>query len=308
VRAWALLLGGGALVAIGGCTVGQGSGSAGGSLWVIGCSGGANYGLPDRNNLYGPPLAAPYQLGPSFFAAIPMDDFKMGQEQMNQISIRMQSSGLEIVYTDTLYFDVQNSYEVARCLRGAITKDGQPDYLVTEPLPLSLAPAGSTGVPRTLWCDWTGTAFTAGGPPDAGTPGPPDAGASLDGGMSVTAQYPRIHLTPYTDLHSSIGLLQTCPTALVVGDAIDGWIQFENFGAAEQPNLAPDQRTHVPSGFVINYGDRMSAHFHVVLGDSQVVTAIESNTAIPTQPLIGGTLDGYFDFELARGRAGQPFP
>ena len=28
---------------------------------------------------------------------------------------------------------------------------------------------------------------------------------------------------------------------------------------------------------------------------------------IPT-PLIGGTLDGYFDFDLERGRAAQPFP
>jgi hypothetical protein len=305
VRAWVLSLCGGALAAVGGCTVGQGSGSASGSLWVIGCNGSANYGVTNLDG-YGPPAPLPYNLNPTFFAGIPIEDLEMGQQQMNQISIRMQSTGLQLIYTDTLYFDVNNSFEVARCLRGR-TVNGQPDYNVTENLPLSLGQGGGA-VPTTLWCDWSGTAFTDGGPPDAGVAGPPDAGASLDGGMSVMAQYPRIHLTPYTDVISSLGLLQTCPTAFVAGDAVDGWIQFQNFGAAEEPDLPPEQRTGVPPGFVINYGDRMSAHFHIVLGDSQVVTAIQNNTAVPTNPLIGGTLDGYFDFELARGRAAQPFP
>ena len=96
---------------------------------------------------------------------------------MNQLSIRMASSGLLEMYTDFLEFDVTYSYEVARCIRGR-TVNGQPDYLVNAPLPLTLATAANP-TPTTLWCDWTGTAFSGdGGAPDAAMPGAPDAGAS----------------------------------------------------------------------------------------------------------------------------------
>ena len=39
----------------------------------------------------------------------------------NEMHIRMQNNGLAIQYADTLFFDVLNSYEVARCVRGATT-------------------------------------------------------------------------------------------------------------------------------------------------------------------------------------------
>ncbi len=38
------------------------------------------------------------------------------------------------------------------------------------------------------------------------------------------------------------------------------------------------------------------------------VTAVKTGSAPPTAPVIGGTLDGYFDFDLARGRAGAAVP
>ena len=62
-----------------------------------------------------------------------------------------------------------------------------------------------------------------GGAPDAAMPGAPDAGASLDGGMSMTAAAPRIHLTPYTDLHASLWLYKTCPDGNAAG-AGDRWL------------------------------------------------------------------------------------
>ena len=190
------------------------------------------------------------------------------------------------------------SYEVARCIRGR-TVNGQPDYLVSAPLPLTLATAANP-TPTTLWCDWTGTAFARGG-------GALDAGASLDGGMSTMAAAPRIHLTPYTDIIGSIGLFQTCPDGNQAGTVMDGWIQFSSFGSAEEDNLPPDQRTAVPANFVINFGERLRANFHLVIGDTRYVTAVQGATP-PTAPNIGGTLDGYFDFNLARGRSAQPFP
>ncbi len=298
----------GALAVSVGCSVGSGSGSATGSLFVVGCNNGNNFGVPMPGGpgyMIGP---ASYSMGPTFFAGIPIEDLVQGPAAMNTLEMRMASSGLLQMYTDGLEFDVLSSYEVARCVRGR-TVNGQPDYLVTQPLPLTLATAANP-TPTTLWCDWTGMAFSDGGAPDAAMPGAPDAGASLDGGMSMTAAAPRIHLTPYTDLHASLWLYKTCPDGNAAGAGIDGWIQFQSFGNAEQSNLPPDQRDAIPTNppFLINFGDRLRATFHVVIGDPRYVTAVETGSAPPTAPVIGGTLDGFFDFDLARGRAGQPFP
>ncbi len=300
---------GGALAAFGGCSVGQGSGSATGALFVVGCNNGVNFGVDTGVNAGGYMVGpAAYSLGPQFFAGTPIEALKQGPGAMNQIEMRMASSGLLQMYTDGLEFDVISSYEVARCVRGR-TVNGQPDYLVTQPLPLTLATA-TNPTPSTLWCDWTGMAFSDGGAPDAAMPGGPDAGTFLDGGMSTMATAPRIHLTPYTDVHASLWLYKTCPDGNVAGAGIDGWIEFQSFGTAEQSDRPPDQRDQVPTNppFLINYGDRLRASFHVVIGDPRYVTAVQTGSAPPTAPLIGGTLDGYFDFDLARGRAGQPFP
>jgi hypothetical protein len=296
----------GALAVSVGCSVGSGSGSADGGLFVVGCDNGSNFGVDTGSGggyMVGP---APYSLGPDFFAGTPIEDLIQGPAAMNQLEMRMASSGLLQMYTDGMEFDVINSFEVARCVRGR-TVNGQPDYLVTQPLPLTLATAANP-TPTTLWCDWTGMAFSDGGAPDAASPGAPDAGASLDGGMSTTAAAPRIHLTPYTDVHASLWLYKTCPDGNAAGAVVDGWIEFQSFGNAEQADLPPDQRDPIASNFVINFGDRLQAKFHAVIGDPRYVTAVETGSAPPSAPVIGGTLDGFFDFELARGRSGQPFP
>jgi hypothetical protein len=297
---------GGVLAAFGGCSVGQGSGSAAGSLFVVSCNDRANYG--DGGGYMVAPVD--YRLGgdagPKFFVGAPIEDLIQGPGAMNVLQMRMASSGLLERYTDFLEFDVTYSYEVARCVRGR-TVNGQPDYLVNAPLPLTLATAANPS-PTTLWCDWTGMAFSDGGAPDAAMPGAPDAGASLDGGMSIMAAAPRIHLTPYTYIIASLGLFKTCPDGNQAGAGIDGWIQFQSFGSAEEPDLPPDQRHPIGPEFVINFGERLRATFHVVIGDPRYVTAVETGSAPPTAPVIGGTLDGYFDFDLARGRSAQPFP
>ena len=86
--------------------------------------------------------------------------------------------------------------------------------------------------------------------------------------------------------------------------------RFQWYGNAQQSGPSPpDQRDPIPSEFVINFGDRLRARFHVVIGDPRYVTAVETGSAPPSAPVIGGTLGGQlFDFDLARGRAGQPFP
>ena len=298
-----------ALAVFVGCSVGSGSGVANGSLFVVGCNNGLNFGVDAGVDAGGYKVGpVHYELGPRFFAGAPIEDLIQGPAAMNTLEMRMASSGLLQMYTDGLEFDVLSSYEVARCVRGR-TVNGQPDYLVNAPLPLTLATAANP-TPTTLWCDWTGMAFSDGGAPDAALPGAPDAGASLDGGISTMAPAPRIHLTPYTDIHASLWLYKTCPDGNVAGAGVDGWIEFQSFGAAEQSDRPPDKRDEVTTDppFVINYGDRLRASFHVVIGDPRYVTAIDTGSALPTAPVIGGTLDGYFDFDLARGRAGQPFP
>jgi hypothetical protein len=292
----------GALAALGGCSVGSGSGSTTGPLFVVNCDNGNPFG---KGSGY---VVAPktYDLTPTFFAGSPVDDLMRGPGAMNKLYIELASSGLLQRYTDGLEFLVQNSYEVARCVRGR-TVNGQPDFLVNEPLPLTLATT-ATPPPTTLWCDWTGMAFSDGGAPDAATPGAPEAGASLDGGMSMTASAPRIHLTPYTDIRTSLWLFKTCPSGNDVGSGIDGWIQFQSFGSAEETDLPPDQRSAVLPDFVIADGDRLRASFHVLIGDPRFVTAVQYGTTPPTAAIIGGALDGYFDFDFARGRGLQPFP
>lgn len=282
-----------------GCTVGSGSGSAKGSLWVTGCDGDTNFG--GAGVVAGVPQ--PYDLQPTFFAGEPIEDLATGSTHRNRLIIRMQGTGLATQYNDTLYFDIENSYEVARCVRGR-TIGGQPDWKKMEPL------YNQTSI---VWCDWSGNAFTDGGAVDGGVnPGAPDAGASLDGGMSVMAQFPRIRITPDTDLRSSLAFLSSCPMANVTADASGtgtdvSWIEFQNFGSAEQSDLTPEMRGKVDTTFVINYGERLRANFHLVLQDGQVITAIETNQPAPA-PLVGGSLDGYFDFDLERGRAAQAFP
>jgi hypothetical protein len=312
VKSLALLAVVAALVPLG-CSVGSGSGAAKGSLFVFSCNDTSPYGeVPDPTQ---PTvvLPIPYNLGPDstrppeFFAGIPIDDLVQGPGAMNQIEFRMQSTGLVQLYTDTLEFDAINAFEVARCLRGR-TVNGQPDYLVTQPLPLSLATAANPN-PMTVWCDWSGTAFSAdGGAPDAAVPGGPDAGAALDGGMSMSPSAPRIRITPWTDIHASLSLGQTCPGATTAGIAMDGWIQFQSFGSAAQPDRPPAERDPIQPSFLINYGDRISANFDIVIGDPQVANAIGNATTPPTRPVIGGELAGYIDFILARGRSAQPFP
>jgi hypothetical protein len=287
-----------------GCAVGSGSGSASGSLFAVSCN-----GVDPLGTMVSPTVVSPvaYSLNPTFFAGIPIEDLVQGPQAMNQLEFRMQSSGLLQMYTDTLEFDALNSYEVARCVRGR-TVNGQPDYLVYQPLPLTLATAQNP-TPTTLWCDWSGMAFSVdGGAPDAGVAGVPDAGTALDGGMSMTASAPRIHVTPFTDIHATLSLGQTCPGGTNAGVGMEGWIQFQSFGSAEQSDKAPQDRDPVDPGFVINFGERIRATFDVVIGDPRVASAVQNGTTLPTSPAIGGQLAGYIDFNLARGRSGQPFP
>jgi len=292
----------GALAAAG-CTVGDGNGSANGPLFVVGT---CEYpeGAP-HGPIGSPTNPAAFSLNPTFFAGEPIDDITPGPKA-NRLLIRLQRWGTSIDVNDTLYIDLQNSFEIARCVRGR-THDGVPDWDT-----------------RDGWCDWS-----AGATPDAGAT--LDAGAVVtdggvafdggdvipvprfdtDGGPVPTAGRARLRFTTQGFVRSSLTLLFSCQTTdgvvNLVGMAVDGWLQFIDFGSIPQPDTPPDERDPISDQFKVDFGTRLRGLFHIVLGDQRVVTAVKLRDPIP-DALIGGMLDGFFDFKLERGRAAQPFP
>lgn len=299
-----IALAAGGLVA--GCTVGDGRGEANGTLQDIGCN--------EHNSLAD---GGAYSLNPSFFAGNPIEDVcpppgQCSGPRTNRITIRMQQTGNQVELTDTLFFDVQNSFEVARCLRGQV--DGGVPQWSTRPL---TGPDGKP-IPGSIWCDWNaattnpntdgGTGYADGGGPGVVPPG--TALQNPDGGepLLMTAGRARINLSTQDWVQAFFSPAFSCVEARSVAIALPGsWIDFQQFGSAVQSSLPPGQRTSVPDDFKVEFGQNLHAEFHLILGDEAVQYAIKSNDMIPA-PRIGGTLDGFFDFDLERGRAAQPFP
>jgi hypothetical protein len=277
---------------LGGCTVGNGNGSAIGPIYLLGCSEDSNYGTKEMPKIF--------NLDPSFFAGEPIEDIAVALP-MNHLVIRMQRNGNRIEVNDTLYIDVQDAYEVARCVRGR-TVGGVPDW--DQRMTTSTYTIQPTTTP---WCDWSGTASP---PADGGVDGGADGGlgdGGVDAGPPPPAGHARIHLGTEEFIRSSLSLLFTCHQATVVGVAFDGWIDFLDFGPAAQPDLLPEDRAMIERNFKVNFGDRLRANFHIVLNDERIVASIKALMP-PPAPKIGGTLDGFFDFDLERGRGAQPFP
>jgi hypothetical protein len=294
-------------VLAGACTVGDGTGVVRGPIYLLGCTDdGANFGTKDMPRLF--------DLSPRFFAGEPIEDIAIALPA-NRLLMRIQRNGNRIEVNDTLYVDVQDAYEVARCVRGR-TVGGVPDYLtVMTTSPITAQPT------TTPWCDWsanplpgdggeagTGDAADAAdaGDADASTA---DADAGVDAGAPSTARaaHARLHLGTEEIVRASLSLLFTCHKADVVGVASDGWIDFQDFGSAAQPDRPPEMRDPVDRNFKVNFGERLRATFHIQLDDDRIYQAIKDRRPMP-MPLTGGELGDSFDFDLERGRAAQPFP
>jgi hypothetical protein len=257
-------------VSAAGCIVGNGSGQATGMIWILGCEDGGDYGTE----------AAPkfYDLAPTFFAGEPIEDIGDAKPAHNRLIIRMQHTGNALEITDTLYFDIPFSYQIAQCLRGQTvggvpnwdTSTGTTDPTVTDP-----------------WC-----------------------GAVGANGVPV------INLVPYGPVRASLTPFGTChsqahpPTVVAVtGVAYRGTIEFQDFGSAADPTMAPDARGNVDTDFSVAYGERLRANFTISqLQDERVTNAVRLGLDPPPAPIIGGTLQGNFDFDLERGRSAQTFP
>jgi hypothetical protein len=89
----------------------------------------------------------------------------------------------------------------------------------------------------------------------------------------------------------------------------ESWIELEEFGKARETAMVdPLLRTPVNPQFHISLGERVHAvRFKMLLIDQHIITAVQDRLPIPV-PVIGGKLEGSFNFELARGQGAQTFP
>jgi hypothetical protein len=278
------------------CSVGKGVGSAKGAIYAYGClENGGDYcsgdvcpGTAD--------MPAPYDLRPSFFSGEPIDDLREhtpGSEIMsNRLIIRLQTSGKQIEQNDVLTFDVTNSYEVARCVRGRVD-NGKNDWNEND------CYRASDYGPGRMRVQFDSSVHAALVPRATCPVNLAKAVKSNLVGDAISAPVP----PSYT----------TAASPVVTDGSWSSWVEFEEFGGASQRDKAPSERNPIDGKFRVDFGDRIYATaFFVTLIDDGVVEAARSNLPRP-ESLIGGTLGGdpttgRFDFDLQRGQGAQFFP
>ena len=253
------------------CSIGSGSGVVRGSLQVGGCtfdSSGNPFPLAHQN---------PYDLKADFFVGEPIDSNPITAPGFpaNQMIIRIQPSGARLEFADALQFWILDSAQAARCLRGA-PADGALDPAICDRSPASLGPNGEG---RLLVGMTSEMAF---------------------GSFVLNASCPNAYLSADALGSCADG---SCPdVSLCPGRG--SWMALSHFGS-----VPADPAQAISPSFRVNDGERITASaFHVELCDRATVEARLESMIPDPKPLITGTLDGNFDFDLQRGQAGQAFP
>jgi hypothetical protein len=273
------------------CAVGKGVGAAKGAIYEYGCSKQGDYCSPD--GICGTEDApAPYDLKPTYFAGEPIDDlreYSPGSAIMsNRLIIRLQRSGKQIELNDVLTFDVSNSYEVARCVRGRVLADGTPDW---DQANCYRASDNGPGRMRVQFDGYVNASLTL--------------HATCTANLVASAVSRPVPVSYATD-----------PNPPVANGDWTSWVEFEEFGNASQYDVAPVDRgggQDMDPKFHVFYGERVYATgFFLTLVDETVVTAAIDARPSP-HPSIGGTLGGdpttgRFDFDVQRGQGAQFFP
>ena len=215
-----------------------------------------------------------FDLQPTFFAGEPIEDIA-GVPPTNRLIIRMQRNGNAVEINDTLYFDIRNSAEVARCLRGR-TVDGVPrlGHVVGHPGPGSdggrpcalrsrgaCSPPPWTALPRFVW-------FPSG-----------PVRVSFDAAGDV----------PFDAMH---------PPAIV---AVTGVAKrrlrstFSTSAARFEKRLRrrprPTRAHPIQDDFKVDYDERLQATFQFTLGDERVAARDRDKLVPPPPPVIGGMLE-----------------
>lgn len=250
------------------CAVGEGTGRVTGTIEAPQCTFDPPEGISSQK---------PFNLEADFFAAVPIDaDSILGPAfPANQMIIRVQHSGARLENANALMFWIFDSAKVARCLRGE-SPGGVQEW-------------------DDSYCD-----------------------------RSDAARPPRLLIGMTREMVSAFFVLNArCPSAFLSANALGvctapdsncpdvaicpgrgSWITFEQFGDIES-----DKNKAIDAGYKVNDGKRIAAPaFHVELCDVATVNDAINRLIPLTKPRIVGTLEGFFDFKLERGQAGQPFP
>jgi hypothetical protein len=96
------------LLACAGCSVGVGTGSATGNLWMQQCT--------DDTALGSQAAPAAFDLHPRYYVALPINDSRNLLQAMNHLQIRIQSAGNAVEEADLIYITVEDVEQVARAL------------------------------------------------------------------------------------------------------------------------------------------------------------------------------------------------
>jgi hypothetical protein len=259
-----------ALLALAGCTVGDGSGHASGEMFVKNCSPSGDYGTAL--------VPAAYNLRPDFFAGEPIEDIRNDGGE-NRIVIRVEtflkrvrrSAGVPQggPFKDQLLFNMR-SVPVAKCVRSAAI--GRPDPLLAS------------------FCEVT--------------PGDPVPR------IRVGPQQPiRVAFAPHATCPKNIYVVGTAQgDDPKVGGVVTplapaqwpSWVKMESFGNAAAVDVGVN--------FKVEFDERLHAtNFVLDLEDDRVLEAPRLHEPIPESE-IKGRLQGFFDFDLERGQGAQTFP
>jgi hypothetical protein len=255
------------------CSIGSGTGTVTGSLQVSACT------FDSSGNPLPFAYGNPYNMKPGFFVGEPFDSNPITAPGFpaNQMIIRVQPGGTRLEFSDSLVLWVLDSAQAARCMRGAMV-DGTPDPAVCDRSPASLGPNGEGRLLIGMTSEMAFGSFVL----NASCPNAYLSADALGACNDGTSSCPDVSLCPG---HGS-------------------WVSFSHFG-----NLPGDPTQVIPSSFKVNDGERIAASaFHLELCDVATVQARLLNMVPDPKPVITGTLDGSFDFELQRGQAGQAFP
>lgn len=296
------------IAGLGGCSVGKGVGAAKGDIFELGCSKNGDYcyapgvcgtAAPDGGTASpdggtassGGPV--PYDLRPTFFAGEPIDDLRQvnpGSAIMNnRLIIRLQRSGKQIELNDVLTFDITSSYEVARCVRGAV--DPKTGENLWDPVNCYRDPT-NPNAPGRMRVNFDS---------------PVHASLALMVTCTANLVANAVSFVPVPLNYSAT------PNPVVTDGSWASWVEFQEFGTAAQVDKDPSQRDKVENTFHIEIGQRIYATtFMLTLQDDAVVNAAINNLPKPA-PNIGGTLGGdpttgRFDFDVERGQGAQFFP
>jgi hypothetical protein len=259
-------------VAVGGCRIGEGTGSVKGELHIKACLGTGT----DRQDLDLPPPGADggpfFDLDPTYFAAEPIDD-PVRNAPLDQLRIRIQHNGAVVELVDSLIIDIVNLEQAAAML-------GQEIPVV----------AGGAVHPPAAYDGDGGTAQSSGQEPVSP--------------VRVTLSMLRTCQGSQSD-RIAVGVLYADTNPSPVNQPpYRSWIRFTQLGSRGCPAGGDGGCDSTDGGaYSIDFGERITAEFDVALVDLR-----PEYLSSTFGPVARGHLTGKFNFIMRRGRVAQVFP